>query len=150
MIQESRIWDRRIALLLGLLLMGLQEAKAATCTLNVPGLSFGSYDVFSSSSLDSAGTISISCDMDTTYTISLGPGGGSYALRTMLSGTHTLSYNLYIDAARTIIWGDGTGSTGTLTNTAASANHTVYGRIPARQNAYIGSYSDAITVTLNF
>lgn len=150
MIQESRIWDKRIVLLLGLLLIGLQEAKAATCTLNVPGLSFGSYDVFSSRSLDSAGTISISCDMATTYTIALGPGGGSYALRIMLSGTHTLNYNLYIDAARTIVWGDGTGSTEIMTNNAASANHTVYGRIPARQNAYVGSYSDTITVTLNF
>jgi spore coat protein U-like protein len=31
---------------------------------------------------------------------------------------------------------------------SASANHAVYGRIPAGQNATIGAYSDTVAVTI--
>lgn len=33
---------------------------------------------------------------------------------------------------------------------AGSANHTVYGRIPAAQNVPSGAYADTITVTVTF
>lgn len=128
----------------------IQKAEAAACALNVPGMSFGSYDVFNNQPLDSAGNISVTCDTATAYSISLGAGNGSYILRTMLSGAHKLNYNLYTDATRTIVWGDGTGSTAIVSNTSVSQTHTVYGRIPAQQNAYVGSYIDTITVILNF
>lgn len=144
----------RAALLSRLLAMALamsaQQAWSATCTLNVQGVSFGTYDTFGNVAVDSAGNIAVSCDVATAYAISLSPGGGSYASRAMASGAHTLNYNLYSDAARTIVWGDGTGGTATVSGNATSANHTVYGRIPPAQNAYVGSYSDSITVTLTF
>lgn len=126
------------------------QADAASCTLTVPGISFGSYDVFNNQHLDSTGYITVDCDVATAYTISLGQGNGSYTLRTMISGGHTLDYNLYVDASRTIVWGDGTGSTATVSSSGSNENHSVYGRIPARQNAYVGAYADSITVTLNF
>jgi spore coat protein U-like protein len=126
-----------------------RQADAASCTLTVPGISFGSYDVFNNQHLDSTGYITVDCDVATPYTISLGQGNGSYTLRTMVSGGHTLNYNLYVDASRTIVWGDGTGSTATVSS-SSNENHSVYGRIPARQNAYVGTYADSITVTLNF
>lgn len=139
-----------LSLLSMALAMTTQQGWAATCSLSVQGVSFGSYDTFSNAALDSTGDIGVSCDVSTPYTIALSPGGGSYALRVMSSGAHTLNYNLYTDATRTTVWGDGTGGTATVGGSAASANYTVYGRISASQNAYVGSYSDIITVTLNF
>ena len=48
-----------------------------------------------------------------------------------------LAYNLYREASRSIIWGDGTG--GSAVGSGTGATHTVYGRIPSRQNVYAGS-----------
>lgn len=160
--QQSRAWHptrpawrgNRAAVLPGLLAVALaitaQQGWAATCTVSAQAVSFGSYDVFSNQSLDSTGNIGVTCDVSSAYTISLSPGGGSYTSRSMASGANNLNYNLYTDATRTIVWGDGTGSTATVNGSGTSGSHTVYGRIPARQNAYVGTYSDVITVTLAF
>lgn len=133
------------------LAMTAQQGWSA-CTVSAEAVSFGSYDVFSNQSLDSTGNISLtSCLVGIGYSISLSPGGGSYASRSMANGAHRLDYNLYTDAARTIIWGDGTGATAVVSGLWLTTVHrTVYGRIPARQNAYVGSYSDTITVTVTF
>lgn len=123
---------------------------AATCNVSAAGLSFGNYDIFNDQSLDAAGTISVSCDVSTSYSIALSPGAGSYGARRMNFGTHVLDYNLYNNATRTIIWGDGSAGTVVVSGTGLVETHTVYGRIPARQNVYVGNYSDIITVTLTF
>ncbi len=130
--------------------MGAPQCWAVACTVNAGGVSFGGYDPFSSLGLDGTGNIAVTCDVSAPYTIGLSPGNGPYASRTMLSGAHTLTYNLFTDGTRTGVWGDGTGSTGTVSGNGSSANHTVYGRIPARQNAHVGTYSDIITVTVTF
>jgi spore coat protein U-like protein len=127
-----------------------QQAWSAQCSLSTQGVNFGSYDVFSNTSLDSTGNIAVTCDVDAAYSISLSPGGGTYASRSMVNGPHLLNYNLYTDATRAAIWGDGTGGTGIVSGSGTTANHTVYGRISARQNAYTGSYSDSITVIADF
>lgn len=137
-------------LLAAALALSTQAGWAATCTVGSQGVNFGSYNVFDEQNLDGAGTISVSCDVSTEHTLSLSAGGGSYALRTMTSGANTLAYNLYTDATYTVIWGDGTGNTATVIGSGTATDHTVYGRIPARQNASVGSYSDTITVTLDF
>jgi spore coat protein U-like protein len=120
------------------------------CNVSSPGVNFGSYDTFSNLSLDSTGNVSVICDGITPYSISLSPGGGTYVSRAMASGGHSLNYNLYTDSTRASVWGDGTASTATINSSGTTANHTVYGRIPARQNAYVGIYSDTITITLTF
>ena len=85
--------------------MTAQPCWAAVCVVNSPGVNFGSYDVFSNLSLDSTGNVSVVCDVSTPYSISLSPGGGSYVSRAMASGGHSLNYNLYTDATRTVVWG---------------------------------------------
>lgn len=134
-----------------LLLTALAPALAwANCGVSTSGVAFGAYDPFAAQHLDSAGTISVSCDAPTAYTIALSTGSGSFALRTLLSGAHQLGYNLYVDPARTIVWGDGSASTSTVPGNDSGAVHTVYGRIPARQNVHIGSYSDSLVITVSF
>jgi spore coat protein U-like protein len=135
--------------LAALLTIACQQTRAA-CNLNVQGVIFGSYDVFNSQSVESTGNVAVTCDVSTPYTIAFTPGSGSYVSRTLTSGPNSLGYNLYADPARTSVWGDGTAGTVAVSGSATSANHTVYGRIPAGQNVFAGSYSDLITVTLTF
>lgn len=127
----------------------------AACSVNSTPVAFGTYSPFDVAPTDTAGTLRVSCDTATVgYTLLLAPGGaGSYAPRKLAGGAYTLAYNLYADALRSLVWGDGGGGTATVSGAFAlpgAIDHTVYGRLPARQNVGAGAYIDTITVTLNF
>ncbi|MEA3155416.1 MAG: hypothetical protein QOK44_3005 [Betaproteobacteria bacterium] len=139
------------ASLLALTLMLTAQTSWGACTLSVLGVIFGSYDTFSNVPLDNAGgNVAVTCDIPTPYTIALAPGGGSYTLRTMSGAGSSLNYNLFSDPTRLIVWGDGTAGTSVVIGATTSANHTIYARIPARQNVPVGSYTDTVIVTLSF
>jgi spore coat protein U-like protein len=128
------------------------SARAAKCTISTSGLSFGNYDVFSTTNTDITGTINVNCTNKTSYVLSLSTGSGTYSSRTMKSGTNILAYNLFLDPTHLTIWGDGSAGTGTVSGSGTGANTatTVYGRIAARQNVRVGTYSDVITVTVTY
>lgn len=133
------------------LFVGILSSPAyAECTMNVQSVIFGNYDVFDNTHLDGAGNVNVICDAASSYTISLSPGNGTFTNRVLLNSQNELIYNLFVDAARTIVWGDGTGSSTTVSGTEADTNHTVYSRIPARQNVQVGNYQDSVTITLVF
>lgn len=143
-----------VLLFLGSCLRG--GAADAACTIGtVTGVAFGTYDVFAPSDVTSTGSLSYTCtSVPGTITIGLSTGNAtSFTPRLLLSGTNSLAYNLYLDASTSIIWGDGTGGTslyGPLTPTASATTVTIYGRIPALQNASVGTYADTITATITF
>jgi spore coat protein U-like protein len=130
----------------------LTAQQGHACTLNVTGVNFGSYDVFSNSALDSTGNIDVNCPNGVGYSMALTAGGGNYTQRVMSSGVHRLNYNLYTAANRAVVWGDAISGTVTVNGTGigVNVNHGVYGRIPALQYVYPGSYSDIIIVELTF
>ena len=134
------------------LAFALTAQQSHACTLNVTGVNFGSYDVFSNSALDSTGNIDVNCPSGVGYSMALTTGGGTHTQRVMSSGAHRLNYNLYTAANRAIVWGDATSGTVKVNDTGigVSVNHGVYGRIPARQNVRAGSYSDIVIVELTF
>lgn len=138
----------------GLLLMlgafAAAPAQAANCTLSVQGVVFGSYDTLSNQNLDSAGSISVSCDSTDTFTVALSPGHGTMLARQMQSGADSMTYNLFTDSLRSIIWGDGTSGTSLASGSGTSATFAVYGRVPPAQKIPAGAYTDSITVTLTF
>jgi spore coat protein U-like protein len=72
----------------------------------------------------------------------------------MVKGTDQLFYNLYRDAGRTVIWGNGgAGTQAYIVQNPPNnqdINVPIFGRIPALQNAGEGVYSDTITVTMTF
>lgn len=123
---------------------------AATCTVSTSGIAFGGYDPFISQDVDSVATIGVTCDETASYSIALSTGTGTYEQRVMASGLHQLLYNLYTDATLSTVWGDGTGHSATVGDSQLVATYTVYGRIPARQNAHVGAYGDTIVITLTF
>jgi spore coat protein U-like protein len=140
---------------LGLALLWCGRAEAAHCTISTTSVNFGSYDVFAGTPTDTTGTVSFTCSGNADVTITLSKGASSsYNPRTLNGGADTLNYNLYKDAARTTVWGDGTGSTSTHTQTNVpnntAQNLTIYGRIPASQDVRAGTYNDSVTVTIDF
>lgn len=122
------------------------------CTVTATSFQFGTIDPLIAMTTTSTSTITVNCPAPTSYAIALSPGAGTFAERLMMSGSNTLSYNLYADAAHTIIWGDGTGGTATVNGSASTSgtSHTVYGRAPHQPTAVPGIYADSIVVTVSF
>jgi spore coat protein U-like protein len=152
---------QRWTLLLCFCIAGLAipaPAEAALkCTVSTVGVAFGAYDVFSSSPLASAGSVTVSCKgakhgLDP-ISVSLSSGNsGSFQPRKMFRGFETLDYNLYLDPGNTQIWGNGTGGSLRYNSVASNGPITlnIFGRIPAGQDISAGTYSDTIVVTLDF
>jgi len=134
------------------------EARAAVCTIDsVSPLSFGSYDVFAAAPDDSTATITYSCTnvgANDSVVLQLSAGNAStFFPRELVSGSAKLAYNLFLDAARTIVWGDGTSGTaayGPIAATTGASSVHVYGRAPAHQNVHAGSYSDSLVITIQY
>ena len=167
---RTRIWrGRSLALAAALFWIGSAGQAATTtttfsvsatisaaCGVNATNLGFGVYDPAAGAALDGSSTLSVACTSGTNYTLALsvGSGGGSFAVRTLLNGSETLGFNLFTTAARTTVWGDASGSTATVSGSGSGVltpnSHTVYGRIPIGQDKPPGAYSSTITVTLNF
>ena len=154
---------RTLVIMSGLfcLLVFALPAAAFNCSVNATGLNFGSYDVFSTTPRDATATITVTCkappqnpNTPIPVIISLSPGtSGSFAQRQLQRGPDRLAYNLFTTPSFSTVWGDGSDSSQTQTNTITSItpwNATLYGRIPARQNISAGSYSDLITVTIDW
>ncbi len=155
---------------LGLALLSTSALAAFTCSMSTPGLNFGAYDVFAASAVNGSGNLPVTCsliapanDGKVSYTITLSTGSSnSFVQRLMQNSTtsgNTLGYNLYTSNTYSVVWGDGTGATQTIagsmqlnktTNPSQTDQHTVYGKIPALQDAAVGSYRDNVTATVNF
>jgi spore coat protein U-like protein len=129
---------------------------ANTCSVTVSGLSFGSYNVFSASAVQSTGSVVFRCGNNVAAVeITLGRGQSStFNPRVLVSGGESLDYNLYLDAARSLVWGDGTSGTRTYQDSSFPRRQnvpvTIYGEIPASQDVRAGTYTDTITATILF
>lgn len=132
------------------------EARAA-CAVTTTSINFGNYDVGLTLPNDSTGTITVTCDEapppNVTIMIGPSPNSGVFNPRRMkhLTLSDFLQYNLFTDASRTVIWGNGTQGTSTIIRKATKAKPeiaTVYGRIPAGQDVSAGQYSDTLTATI--
>jgi spore coat protein U-like protein len=142
-----------VAAVLALMLAAAGPAHAA-CTISTTAVSFGGYDVFSPTPLDAQGQISVTCSLILSgFTVRLDRGGApSFSPRQLKQGTEPLNYNLYLDATRTIIWGDGTAGTQAFTAIVLAQTFLlpVYGRIPANQNVTVGLYTNTVVATVSF
>jgi spore coat protein U-like protein len=150
----------------GLLLMAASAAHGANCFISsLPALNFGNYNPFSASPLDSTTTAGVFCirtvaTETVTMNITLSTGGsGSYFPRKLRDPLNNpLDYNLYGDAGRTVIFGNGTPGTSTygvafVLNAGRpfiSIPVNIYGRISAGQDPRVGSYSDTVIFTVNY
>lgn len=150
-----------ISSFISLTVLGNTAYADASCAVNTSGISFGAYDVFNPIDTDSTGNINVICtglteSTTVAYDVIISTGGGSYASRAMHSEGHLLTYNLYTNNSRSTVWGDGSAGTQKISDgyslglSAVAKDYSIYGRIPARQNAYVGTYNDTIIITVNY
>jgi len=133
---------------------------------------FGYYDPFQPSDLDVVSYITYSCSALSRQSarpqtsiglaprrqqmleISIGTGLSGSFDRRMTGVGDTLVYNIYHDAARTQIWGDGTHGTVVHTkevfDNGSVQSVPMFGRMPAGQSVNGGAYFDALVVTIDF
>lgn len=167
---------RRCALLLlgALLALPLAPARAAPppggrpggstsslCRIEATQMAFGTYNSRAASAQDITATITVAC-------VALGPRASAVSFtvtplesaatgRGMRNGGRQMRYQLYVDAARTRPWGDGTAGTTALQGSGTvapsvplRASFTLYGRVLARQQLQAGSYVDTIPLQLRW
>ncbi|MBI3275291.1 MAG: spore coat protein U domain-containing protein [Methylocystis sp.] len=145
-----------------------QAQARINCTFAITNLNFGHIDLTANAAYDTTGTFTANCTGGSSGqvvrvcpNINAGSGGTTTGNpRFMLNGSTKLNFNLFQDAARTIVWGsylwgfpayvaptiniplNGSGS--------GSATATIYGRVSAGQQtlppgAYTSSFSGGNT-----
>lgn len=153
----------RMLLAAALLLFCIGASTSAqaqiNCSASFTNVAFGNVDVLPGTPIDSAGALSTSCTGITGATkviLCFSMDNGSFALnganRQMGSGANRLGFNLYQDAARSVVWSaSGAGVLGVvLTAAAPSATPSVYARVPGSQQtvppaAYTTTMTSSIT-----
>ena len=69
----------------------------------------------------------------------------------MSSGANTITYTLYSDTNRTVLWGNTVGTnTVTGTGNGASQSYTIYGQVPPQNTPAPAVYTDTVTVTVTY
>ena len=124
------------------------------CNVQVSSVIFPVYNPLTPFDTQTHGSVIFNCTQSSPITVLLGTGeSGSVAARRMMCGASQLIYNLFLDAAGQVIWGDGTGGSQFYSNSSPPSNVNVtvpvYARIPARQTkATPGVYKDTVVVTI--
>lgn len=138
---------------------GSNPAHAINCRVTVVALNFGVYMPMATAHIDVNGQVGVRCQAQPgSFTVTIGPGvSGDQLSRTLSAGgSDVIYYNMYRNAARTEIWGDGTPPTFVVSGVRNSAgrptfyNYTVYGRMFSGQSPNPGVYTDNVLVTVLF
>jgi spore coat protein U-like protein len=146
---------RKAAVLMCFALCVAATPAMAACSwvANLATMNFGAYNVFGATAVTATSAGSIRCtggNFNVTIAATRG-GGGAYSPWRLMSGS--AQYNIYTDAAMTIIWGDGTGGSvkdGGVINSNTTATVTEYGNVPLSQDLAPGNYTDSLNVTLGY
>jgi spore coat protein U domain-containing protein, fimbrial subunit CupE1/2/3/6 len=141
------------AVLSSVLLAG--AVRAADCQVaNVTAINFGAYEVDAMAPLDSTGELAVECNAVMPVKISLGRGAsGHQSPRELKFRSNVLAYNLYLDAAHTLVWGDGTDATQVFSGLApaqAPLMLPIFARLFPRQIVPPGTYTDRVVVVVVF
>lgn len=152
-------------LAIGLMLAGPAMAGSVTDTLNmsatveptvsvsVTAIAFGISDGISTKTAN--GAVAVTCTTGYSYTIKLAGGDNILTgLRRLANGANYIAYKLFKEVGLTTEWGDaGATHAGTAvsdTGNGSSQTHTVYGQLQTFGASAVGSYTDAVTVTVDF
>lgn len=171
--QRMMVGKNNLGAITGLLLLVLllsaaahaaQSAASLTVSVNVDGnctastqsLNFGnpaSGDI-NSNPTDAEAVLSVNCSTGTPFQIDMDAGlqpSGCTSARCMSNGADLLPYNIYLDAARTQVWGTSVGGTQVDgVGVGSPEPHTIYGRIFQASNPNPGIYTDTVTITITF
>jgi len=137
--------------------LAVSATVVRNCTITAGTLAFGNYDPIVANgvaNLDQTGTFTVTCTRGGAPAVWLGMDNGAHYLapnRRMIGTTEFLNYALYQDAARTVAWGNTSGTSPVVTQNGRNpVTVTVYGRVPAAQDVLAGGYTDTVVMTVNF
>jgi len=123
------------------------------CQITVATVDFGSSGVITAAKNGSS-TLTATCSATTPYTIGLDggtTGATNPTLRQMSKGAEHVTYGLYRDNARTLGWGNTSGTnTQGGTGSGLGQSYTVYGQVPAQSTPSPGVYNDTIVATTTY
>jgi spore coat protein U-like protein len=134
--------------------LSLSITISATCSVvSASAINFGMVTAIGAN-IDQTSTLTVNCSTTTPYNVGLSVGGGSgatYAARLMSNGANAVTYSLYRDAGRTLVWGETIGTdTVAGTGTAANQTITIYARVPPQTVPPPGAYTDNVTITITY
>jgi spore coat protein U-like protein len=142
--------------------LSVSATVLAVCVVATTPVAFGVYNPSSASPTDATGAVTVICTPGALYSIALDAGAnpstpGNVTTRRMKANTSDyLPYQLYIDAGRTTVWGDGANgsslnpTSGTYTATGLLQSYAVYGRITTGNYVPSGSYVDTVVATVTY
>lgn len=143
------------AFIVGITLVSNSNAHAQTssCTVTTQPLSFGSYNVDARSALTTSSKIEIRCTSRVTITLGIdggnfAPGGTSSRQMRHITGSDSLTYNVFQDSSMTSVWGDGLRSAGRSFTVNGTLSAFAYAMIPAGQDVRFGEYRDALSIVV--
>lgn len=123
------------------------------CTIAATNITFASQSTLTTD-VSGSGQLTIQCTNNDAYRVALSGGiSGTVSTRRMTGTTGaSVDYQLYLDSARTTIWGDGTSGTSQLTGIGSGLVQFVpiYARVPSQSTPLPGVYTDTVTATIQF
>lgn len=164
----NRLLPARVVILAILAITPLRSAQALSgpnvnCSIATTPFMFGEYLPYRAIPTDSTSEITVTC---TTSGSVEEPWSGVIFLvgaqpainRQMRNGPDALTYQLYLDQARTVVWGgnDAMANSLSISGTVSPSvpfrqTIVIYGRIPAMQTSSpVAQYDDQITATLSY
>lgn len=161
--------------LLALLFGFASVARAQSCDVTVPlAPAFGQYDPIGAHAAapndTASGSVRVECiprgnaKVPFSATLDLGQHSTGGIVRRLRSGANHLGYQIYLDGARSQVFGNTGGGvsvscttgesigycTGSSAGSTRIATFPIYGRMPGGQDAAPGTYTDTLAVTITF
>jgi spore coat protein U-like protein len=137
-----------LALLIGTVLA--PRPAGAACDVALSMVDFGRVEFRRDEEI--TGRLTVMCDELGAFEVAASEGNGDFGERVMLGPRgDELRYNLYVDAARRRVWGDGIGGTARIAGASDGRKpltFTIYGKIPAGQSVSPGGYRDSVQVSI--
>ena len=123
---------------------------ATQCTVSATSMAFPTASVLDRP-VTATATIAVTCNASTPVTLSLDNGatGTGPTTRAMRSGSNSVIYGIYRDAANTLPWGN-TANSNTASLPTGTGTLTAYGQVPAQASQPPGTYTDVVNVSITY
>ncbi len=127
---------------------------AGACSVATTDMAFPTRTALTSQ-VDATATLSVTCTLNTPYTLMLDGGdiAGNVNNRRMgLDGMPpgVIQYQLYSNSGRSNVWGNTTANDVAGTGAGTAQVYTVYGRVPVQTTPLAGDYEDTVTATVQY
>lgn len=140
--------------------MSVTATISASCTIATQNINFGSLTSTNAGNVDVPADATVTCASNSPFNVGINYGlnAGATFQRKLASGANTLNYSVYVDGYGVNEYGQvSTYGTANNYNSAATINVSpatntvpIFARLPAQSTPPSGTYTDTLTVTVNY